>query len=31
MPDEILDLLALFPQPVRMTQSVEFGPGPAPK
>jgi len=28
MPDEILDLLALFPQPVRTTQSVEFGPGP---
>jgi len=31
MPDEILDLLALFPQPVRMTQSVEFGPGPVPQ
>ena len=30
MPDEILELLALFPQPVRTTQSVEFGPGPAP-
>src|SRR5215471_801571 len=28
MPDEMLDLLALFPQPVRTTQSVEFGPGP---
>jgi len=27
MPPEILDLLELFPQPVRMTQSVEFGPG----
>jgi len=26
MPQEMLDLLALFPQPVRMTQSVEFGP-----
>jgi len=26
MPPEMLDLLALFPQPVRMTQSVEFGP-----
>jgi len=31
MPEEILDLLALFPQPVRMTQSVEFGPGPVPQ
>ena len=30
MPDEILELLALFPQPVRTTQSVEFGPGPLP-
>jgi ClpP class serine protease len=30
MPDEILELLALFPQPVRTTQSVEFGPGPTP-
>ena len=30
MPDEILELLALFPQPLRTTQSVEFGPGPAP-
>ncbi len=30
MPDEILELLALFPQPVRTTQSVEFGPGPMP-
>ncbi len=28
MPQEILDLLALFPQPVRMNQSVEFGPRP---
>jgi ClpP class serine protease len=26
MPEEILDLLVLFPQPVRMTQAVEFGP-----
>ena len=26
MPEEILDLMVLFPQPVRMTQSVEFGP-----
>jgi len=31
MPDEILELLALFPQPVRTTQSVEFGPGPVPQ
>ena len=30
MPEEILDLMALFPQPVRMTQSVEFGPGSGP-
>jgi ClpP class serine protease len=30
MPDEILELLALFPQPVRTTRSVEFGPGPTP-
>jgi len=27
MPEEILDLLALFPQPVRVSQAVEFGPG----
>jgi ClpP class serine protease len=27
MPQDVLDLLALFPQPVRMNQSVEFGPG----
>jgi ClpP class serine protease len=27
MPPEILDLMELFPQPVRMSQSVEFGPG----
>src|SRR5215471_348398 len=27
MPEEFLELLALFPQPVRTTQSVEFGPG----
>ena len=27
MPAEVLDLMSLFPQPVRMTQSVEFGPG----
>jgi ClpP class serine protease len=27
IPDEILDLLALFPQPLRTIQSVEFGPG----
>jgi hypothetical protein len=27
MPEEILDLMALFPQPVRMSQSVEYGPG----
>jgi ClpP class serine protease len=26
MPPEILDLLELFPQPVRMTQAVEYGP-----
>ncbi len=26
MPSEMLDLLTLFPQPVRMTQAVEFGP-----
>jgi hypothetical protein len=26
MPAEVLDLLQLFPQPVRMNQSVEFGP-----
>lgn len=26
MPPEVLDLLQLFPQPVRMSQSVEFGP-----
>jgi ClpP class serine protease len=26
MPPEMLDLLDLFPQPVRMSQSVEFGP-----
>jgi hypothetical protein len=25
---EMLDLLELFPQPVRMSQSVEFGPQP---
>ena len=30
MPPEMLDLLDLFPQPVRMTQSVEFGPGSEP-
>jgi ClpP class serine protease len=30
MPEEILELMALFPQPVRMTQSVEFGPGSSP-
>jgi ClpP class serine protease len=30
MPEEILDLMALFPQPVRMSQSVEFGPGAGP-
>ena len=28
MPDEILELLAVFPQPLRTTQSVEFGPAP---
>jgi ClpP class serine protease len=28
MPHEILELMALYPQPVRMGQSVEFGPGP---
>jgi ClpP class serine protease len=28
MPQEVLDLMALFPQPVRTTQSVEFGPRP---
>jgi ClpP class serine protease len=27
MPEEILELMALFPQPVRITQSVQFGPG----
>ena len=27
MPEEILDLMALFPQPVRVSQSVEYGPG----
>ena len=27
MPDAMLDLLALFPQPLRTAQSVEFGPG----
>jgi ClpP class serine protease len=27
MPNEILELLALFPQPLRTIQSVEFGPG----
>jgi ClpP class serine protease len=27
MPPDMLDLLDLFPQPVRMSQSVEFGPG----
>ncbi len=26
MPQEMMDLLALFPQPLRTTQSVEFGP-----
>ena len=26
MPQEVIDLMALFPQPVRTTQSVEFGP-----
>lgn len=30
MPEEMLDLMALFPQPVRMSQSVEFGPGSSP-
>ena len=30
MPEEILDLMAMFPQPVRISQSVEFGPGSAP-
>jgi ClpP class serine protease len=30
MPPEMLDLLELFPQPVRMNQSVEFGPGSEP-
>jgi ClpP class serine protease len=29
MPQEVLDLMALFPQPVRTTQSVEFGPRPS--
>jgi hypothetical protein len=28
MPQAMLDLLAMFPQPLRTTQSVEFGPGP---
>jgi ClpP class serine protease len=27
MPEEILELMAMFPQPVRISQSVEFGPG----
>ena len=27
MPEAMLDLLALFPQPLRTTQSVEYGPG----
>jgi ClpP class serine protease len=27
MPEAMLDLLALFPQPLRTAQSVEFGPG----
>lgn len=31
MPEEILELLALFPQPIRTTQSVEFGPGTQPR
>jgi ClpP class serine protease len=31
MPQDVLDLLALFPQPVRVTQSVEFGPGSNPR
>jgi len=31
MPEEILELLALFPQPVRTTRSVEFGPGTQPR
>lgn len=31
MPEDILELLALFPQPVRTTQSVEFGPGAQPR
>ncbi len=31
MPEEILELLALFPQPVRTTQSVEYGPGSQPR
>jgi len=30
MPAEILELMSLFPQPVRMSQSVEFGPGAGP-
>jgi len=31
MPQDVLDLLALFPQPVRVSQSVEFGPGSNPR
>jgi ClpP class serine protease len=31
MPEEFLELLALFPQPIRTTQSVEFGPGTQPR
>ncbi len=31
MPEEMLELLALFPQPLRTTQSVEFGPDPGPR
>lgn len=29
MPQDVLDLMSLFPQPVRTTQSVEFGPRPS--
>jgi ClpP class serine protease len=31
MPTEVLDLLQLFPQPVRVNQSVEFGPRSVPR
>ena len=27
IPEDVLDLMALFPQPIKMSQSVEFGPG----